>query len=128
MKERKIELKALAVYAIIALITLGLTRDTITTSKLVDIMFSVAFGLVIYFLSYFSSEGIGLADGMYFVINGLLLTLKENIVLFLTGLLVAFVIGIFLYYFGNANSRTEPRLPFLPCFIPAILGYILCIV
>ena len=128
IREQKIQSKMLALYALIAIITLAMTRDTITYESLIDMMFSVAFGLVIYLLSYFSREGIGLADGMYFVINGLLLTLKENIVLFLTGLLVAFVIGIFLYYFGNERSRTEPRMPFLPCFIPAILGYIVCIV
>ena len=89
-------------------------------------IFSISFGLVIYLLSYFSKEGIGLADGMYFVINGFLLTLKENLVLFLTGIIVAFLIGMFSYYFRKNNKNL--RLPFMPCFLPAIIGYILCTV
>ncbi len=128
VKERKMELSALVIYAIIALVTLGFTRESITFSKVLDILLSMAFGLVIYLLSFFSDEGIGLADGVYFVINGLLLTLKENLVLFLTGMFVAFIVGIFLFYFGNTKSRTESRIPFMPCFLPAIIGYIVCIV
>ncbi len=128
IKEKKINIAALFIYAIISLIVVAMNKDGINTTKLIDILFSIAFGLVIYFLSYFSGEGIGLADGMYFVINGLLLPLKENIILFLTGLLVAFAIGIFLFYFGNVKSREESRIPFMPCFLPAIIGYIVCIV
>lgn len=128
VRERKMELSALVIYAIIALVTLGFTRESMTFSKVLDILLSMAFGLVIYLLSFFSDEGIGLADGVYFVINGLLLTLKENLVLFLTGMFVAFIVGIFLFYFGNAKSRTESRIPFMPCFLPAIIGYIVCIV
>ena len=128
VKERKMELSALIVYAIAAFVALGCTRESITFSSVVDILLSISFGFVIYLLSLFSGEGIGIADGVYFVINGLLLTLKENLLLFLTGMFVAFVIGIFLYYFGNARSRKESRIPFLPCFLPAIIGYIICIV
>ena len=126
IREKKIELKALILYALVALVTMAVTRDTIGLDKLVDIMFSIAFGLIIYLLSYFSEEGIGLADGMYFVINGFLLSLKENIILFLTGLLVAFIIGVFLFYF-KSNQKSESRIPFMPCFLPAIVGYIICI-
>lgn len=128
VKEKKIEMYALFVYAIISLITLIITREHISKANLTDMIFSIAFGMVIYLLSFFSGEGIGIADGVYFIINGLLLSLKENLVLFLSGMLVAFVIGIFLYYFGNIKSRTESRIPFLPCFLPAIIGYIICIV
>ena len=128
VKEKKMEKSALIIYAIVAFVALSYTKDTITQSKVVDIFLSIAFGLVIYMLSFFSGEGIGLADGVYFVINGLLLTLKENLILFLTGMFVAFVVGIFLYYFGNVKSRTESRIPFFPCFLPAIIGYIICIV
>lgn len=125
---KKIEFIALIIYAIFALVTLAFTRDKITVVMLADTMLSIAFGLIIYLLSYFSSEGIGLADGMYFVINGLLLPLKENLMLFFTGLFIAFIVGIFLFYFGNKVSRSAPRIPFFPCFLPAIIGYILCIV
>lgn len=128
IKRQEIDLVALSVYAVVALVTLSLDRDSVTMTKLVDISFSIVFGLIIYLLSYFSGEGIGLADGIYFVINGLLLTLKENMVLFLTGLFVAFVIGMFMYYLQRNNSKRLQRLPFMPCFLPAIIGYILCIV
>lgn len=128
VKEKKIEMIALMIYAIVSLFTLLLTRESITIVNVSDMFFSIAFGIIIYLISFFSGEGIGIADGVYFVINGLLLTLKENIILFLSGMLVAFIIGIFLYYFGNAKSRVESRIPFLPCFLPAIIGYILCIV
>lgn len=128
LRHKQIELVALMIYAGIALVTVAFTRENMTTHMLTDNLFSIAFGLVIYLLSYFSSEGIGMADGMYFVINGLLLPLRENLMLFLTGLFIAFVIGIFLFYFGNKTSRPAPRIPFFPCFLPAIIGYIICIV
>ena len=130
LKRKEINISALAIYAVVAIFTVAMTRNEVGFAKLVDMMFSIAFGLVIYFLSYFSREGIGLADGLYFVINGLLLSLKENIILFLTGLIVAFMIGIILYIFqrNKYKSSRNVRLPFMPCFLPAIIGYILCIV
>lgn len=128
IRRQRIDIISLSVYGAIALFTIAVTRNDITTAKLVDTIFSVIFGLVIYFLSYFSDEGIGLADGIYFVINGLLLSLKENMILFLTGLIVAFVIGMFMFYIGNKKSKKLLRLPFMPCFLPAIIGYIACIV
>ena len=127
-KDKKIDIKAIAIYAVVSLMTIAFMRNTLTMNKFVDVLFSILFGLIIYILSYFSGEGIGLADGMYFVINGFLLTLKENIILFLTGLLVAFIVGIILIVFGKNKDREETKLPFMPCFLPAIIGYILCIV
>ena len=126
LRKKEIDLMALVVYGIMALFTISVTRNEITSERLLDMIFSISFGLVIYLLSYFSKEGIGLADGMYFVINGFLLTLKENLVLFLTGIIVAFLIGMFSYYFRKNNKNL--RLPFMPCFLPAIIGYILCTV
>lgn len=125
LRKKEIDLAALVVYGIMALLTISITRNEITSERLIDMGFSIAFGLVVYFLSYFSKEGIGLADGMYFVINGLLLTLKENLILFLTGLIVAFLIGMFTFYLRKNKNL---RLPFMPCFLPAILGYIICTV
>ena len=128
LREKQVTFGALVIYAIAALTTLAITRDSVGMEKLIDIIMSLVFGLSIYFMSYFSEEGLGLADGIFFVINGFLLTLKENMILFLTGIMVAFVIGIFLFYFGNSKSRTKARLPFFPCFLPAIIGYIICTV
>ncbi len=127
-KRKEIDILALTIYAVVALITIAITYKEINTESLIDTIFSIAFGLAIYFVSYFSGEGIGLADGMYFVINGLLLSLKENIILFLTGIVVAFVVGMITFYFGKFKNKKNLRLPFMPCFLPAIIGYILCIV
>lgn len=127
-KRRQIKTVAMAAYAIAALITVTLTKDAITMNRFVDILFSIGFGLIIYMLSYFSGEGIGIADGMYFVINGFLLTLKENLILFFTGIMVAFIIGIIMFIVCKKRNRGEMQLPFMPCFLPAIIGYIICIV
>lgn len=127
-RRKEIDILALTIYAIVALITIAVSRNEINTESLVDTIFSIAFGLAIYFLSYFSGEGIGLADGMYFVINGLLLSLRENIILFLTGIIVAFIVGMVTFYWGRNKNKKNLRLPFMPCFLPAIIGYILCIV
>ena len=128
IRRQEINLIALSIYACFALLTMSMMKNDITMTKLIDIIFSLIFGLVIYFLSYFSEEGIGLADGIYFVINGFLLTLKENMILFLTGLLVAFIIGIFIFFTNGKKMEKMPRMPFMPCFLPAIIGYIVCIV
>lgn len=127
-RRKEIDIVALTIYAIASLITIAITRNEINVERLVDMIFSIAFGLAIYFLAYFSGEGIGLADGMYFVINGLLLTLKENIILFLTGIVVAFIIGMVTFYIGKNKNKKDLRLPFMPCFLPAIIGYIICTV
>jgi len=128
IRRQEIDLIALSIYGVAALVTLSFDKDSLTMIKLVDILYSILFGLIIYLLSYFSGEGIGLADGIYFVINGLLLTLKENMILFVSGLFVAFIIGMFMFYLQKNNSKRLQRLPFMPCFLPAIIGYILCIV
>ena len=128
IRRQEIDLIALSIYGVAALVTLSFDKDSLTMIKLVDILYSILFGLIIYLLSYFSGEGIGLADGIYFVINGLLLTLKENMILFVSGLFVAFIIGIFMFYLQKNSSKRLQRLPFMPCFLPAIIGYILCIV
>ena len=82
IREKKIGMIPLLIYALISLLTLVVVKDSITISSLKDMVFSIAFGLVIYLVSLFSDEGIGVADGIYFIINGLLLTLKENFILF----------------------------------------------
>lgn len=128
IRRQHIDLVSLSIYGVIALFTIAMDRNNMSMTKFVDIIYSLIFGLVIYLLSYFSDEGIGLADGIYFVINGLLLTLKENMILFFSGLLLAFFIGIFMFYFNSKASKRLVRMPFLPCFLPAIIGYILCIV
>ena len=38
-----------------------------------------------------------------------------------------FILGIVMFFFGNNRSKNA-RLPFMPCLLPAIIGYILCIV
>ena len=120
LKRKEIDIAALAIYALMSLVAVAITRNNVSMSTFMDSVYSLTFGLIIYLLSYFSMEGIGIADGLYFVINGLLLTLKENILLFFTGLLVAFVIGIFMFYFGNAKRKADARLPFIPCVLPFV--------
>ena len=127
LKKKEIDSIALALYAIIAFITLVITYNGLSDKNILDTVLSLLFGLSVYFLSLFSNEGIGMADGIYFIINGLLLSFKENIILFLTGLFVAFIIGVFIYYFKR-NSKESVRLPFMPCFLPAIIGYMICTV
>ena len=108
IRRQEIDLIALSIYGVAALVTLSFDKDSLTMIKLVDILYSILFGLIIYLLSYFSGEGIGLADGIYFVINGLLLTLKENMILFVSGLFVAFIIGMFMFYLQkNSSKRLE---------------------
>lgn len=127
IRHKKIDLIAIVIYACAALIYVSLNKDNITMYKFIDILFSISFGIIIYLLSYFSGEGIGIADGMYFVINGFLLTLRENLILFLTGILVAFVIGIFIFIFSKKKNKRDIKIPFMLCFLPTIVGYILCI-
>lgn len=125
---KEINIIAIGIYAIMSLFCIGIARDDMSMDRFVDLLFSVGFGLSIYILSYFSEEGIGIADGMFFVINGFVLTLKENIVLFFSGILVAFIIGIILLVCKNINKNRNIRIPFMPCILPAIIGYIICIV
>lgn len=125
-RKREIDYTAISIYAIVSLLTLFICSKEIEMNKFIDISLSVCFGLVIYFLSYISREGLGIGDAMYFVINGFLLSLKENLILFLSGLLIAFIVSIVLII--TKRKVNNNSFPFLPCLLPAILGYILCTV
>lgn len=128
IKKKEIDITAIGIYGLIALITSYLCKKEVSMTNFIDICCSIGFGLTIYMLSYFSEEGIGIADGMFFVINGFLLSLKENLLLFLTGLMVAFIIGIVMFLFLDKKNNRNTMLPFIPCCLPAIIGYIICIV
>lgn len=128
IRKKEIHTLAIAIYAIIALMTITLSKNVMSVNRLIDIIFSISFGLIIYMLAYFSSGGMGIADGMYFVINGLLLTLKENIFVFFSGLLIAFIIGIVLFLKNRGRDIKDIDMPFLPCCIPGVIGIVLCIV
>lgn len=125
-KKREIKNTAISIYAIISLLTLFICSREIEMYKFIDISLSVCFGLVIYLLSYFSQEGLGVGDAMYFVINGFLLSLKENLILFLSGMIIAFIVSI--VFIVTKRKINNNSFPFLPCLLPAILGYIVCTV
>lgn len=128
VRNREIHTIAIAIYAIFALMTISLSRNVMSINKLIDIIFSISFGLIIYMLAYFSKGGMGIADGMYFVINGLLLTLKENIFVFFSGIIIAFIIGIVIFIRNRGKHVKDIDIPFLPCCIPGVIGIVLCIV
>lgn len=103
-----------------------------TTTYYIDINFiidkisSILIGLIILMISIFSNESIGRGDAIYFIINGFYLSCIENILLFIFGIFVSFIISIFLYIKNKGNMKNV-LIPFIPCLLPSILWRLVCI-
>lgn len=77
-------------------------------------------GFLILLLCRVTEGGIGEGDGWFFVITGFFLEPGENIMLFLSGLLLGSVYGLVLtvrMFTGGKSSRGK-RFPFLPYLLP----------
>ena len=56
-RRKEIDILALTIYAVVALLTIAMTSNEINTEKLIDTIFSIAFGLAIYFYHIFQERG-----------------------------------------------------------------------
>ena len=95
-------------------------------SYIVEVVLSIMLGSIIYVISIFSKEAIGKGDALYFIINGLYLSLVENVSLFVIGIFVSTIISIFIYIIHRGKVKNI-IIPFIPCLLPSILWRIVCI-
>ena len=77
-------------------------------------------GAVLLFFSRITAGEIGEGDGWFFVVSGLFLNWREAAVLFLSGLMLCGVYGLFVLAAGAACGKDmrKKRLPFLPFLLP----------
>lgn len=127
-RRKEVSIFAIGLYGFASLMYIALSNEIATMERFIDLIYSICFGLCICLLAYLSREGLGFADGIFFLINGFILTLKENILLFLSGIFVAFIVGIVLYIIYKKQGKENMVIPFMPCFIPAVIVYIICTV
>ena len=127
IKKKYISRNLLLLYFVIGIVVNIINYKTITLDSVIDFGYSVIFGIMILVISIISGESIGKGDGIYFIINSLYISFKYNIMLFIVGIITAFIISIILVVINNRNIYKK-SLPFFPFLMPAILMEVyLCI-
>ena len=125
IKKKYISRNLLILYFLLGILLNILYYKSFSVDRLIDIIYSMLFGTVIIILSIVSSESIGKGDGIYFFINGLYISFRENIILFMVGIITAFIISMFisisLFIFKSSKSIYKKSMPFFPFLIPAII-------
>ena len=127
IKKKYISRNLLLLYFVIGIVVNIINYKTITLDSVIDFGYSVIFGIMILVISIISGESIGKGDGIYFIINSLYISFKYNLMLFIVGIITAFIISIILVVINNRNIYKK-SLPFFPFLMPAILMEVyLCI-
>lgn len=95
-----------------------------TVKRLLGLGAAMAVGGALLLLSAVTGEGIGKGDGWFFVMSGLYLGMKKNLLLLSGGLLFCFLVCCLLVMIGILKKRDVRRLriPFLPFLLPAGIG------
>ena len=127
IKRKYISRNLLLLYFVIGIVINIISFKTITMDSIIDFGYSLIFGIVIFLISIISGESIGKGDGIYFIINSLYISFKYNLMLFIVGIITAFIISIILVVINNRNIYKK-SLPFFPFLMPAIIMEVyLCI-
>ena len=127
IKKKYISRNLLLLYFVIGIVVNIINYKTIILDSVIDFGYSVIFGIMILVISIISGESIGKGDGIYFIINSLYISFKYNLMLFIVGIITAFIISIILVVINNRNIYKK-SLPFFPFLMPAILMEVyLCI-
>ena len=120
VKKKYISRNLLLLYLFIGIIINIINLKSINFDNVLDFSYSLIFGFIIFIISVMSGESIGKGDGIYFIINSLYISFKYNIMLFLVGIISAFIISIIFVIIKNRNMYKK-SLPFFPFLIPAII-------
>lgn len=86
--------------------------------KPAEVFWSCCIGFVLLGLSRLTDGGIGEGDGWFFIVTGLFLDVSVNLILFLTGLGLCFVVSLPLAV-KSTITRRKTALPFIPFLVPA---------
>ena len=111
VKRREIKIVYLIVAGTIGILALVISGEK---SRIISSLFGIAIGL-----AYLTKGGIGYGDGLLLCISGLLLGVRNNIILLLMGCFFSAVVSMFLLVIKKADRKT--LLPFVPFLIPAVI-------
>lgn len=95
--------------------------------QLADALLSCGIGAGLLGLSYLTDGGIGEGDGWFFLISGLFLSWKENLLLLCSGWFLCVLYGFVLIgqAIGGKRINRRKQVPFLPLLIP-MGAYLIC--
>ena len=116
VKRREIKIVYLIVAGAIGILALVISGEK---SRIISSLFGIAIGLTVIVLAYLTKGGIGYGDGLLLCISGLLLGVRNNIILLLMGCFFSAVVSMFLLVIKKADRKT--LLPFVPFLIPAVI-------
>ena len=120
IKYKKISLCFFVIYFITGIILIILNLILKEQINIQNINKSIILGLLIILISILTNNGVGRADGLYFLINSLYVSFNINLYLLITGMYILFIISIFIYI-KRAGNIKHLALPFLPCLLPYAL-------
>lgn len=107
---RRIPVKLIIAAAIAAAYLLLRQRDNIEAC-----LAGAAIGMLLLLAGRVSGERIGYGDGMAFVITGLLLGIRQNVMMLCISLLFSTIYSLWILLSQKGNRKTE--IPFLPCML-----------
>ena len=116
VKRREIKIVYLIVAGTIGILSLVISGEK---SRIISSLFGIAIGLTVIVLAYLTKGGIGYGDGLLLCITGLLLGVRNNIILLFTGCFFSAIVSMFLLVIKKADRKT--LLPFVPFLIPAVI-------
>ena len=117
IRQKKINISFFIIYFLVGIFLLALNLLFNERISFYDMSKSIIFGLLIIFVSIITNNGIGRADGLYFLVNSLYVSFSMNIYLFISGLYILFLISVITYIKRNGNIK-HMAIPFLPCLLP----------
>lgn len=129
MRHNMVDIQVFIIYGAIGILLLIVDYKNINVEFIINTMYSVCFGGMILLFSYLSRESIGKGDSIFFITNGLYMCLSENVMLFLTGLMVASIYGFYKYikYRFVSYDLYATRVPFMPCLLPMVIWRVICL-
>ncbi len=85
-----------------------------------DIFASAAVGAFLLLLCRITGGAVGEGDGWFFVVSGLFMNVRENLLLFVSGIFLCGIAGLFavLFAFVKGKNASRIRIPFLPFLLP----------
>lgn len=92
-------------------------------SNIINLLLSLLIGIFVLLISMISREGLGRADAFIFILNAPILKWKENLLVFICGIFLSAICGMFVLLFNRIkkSNRKIINIPFIPFIAPMLL-------
>ncbi len=113
LRKRHISMKSTLIFGVMAI----LLRIPNLSQDILDVLGGILIGFFLLFMAWITKEKIGYGDGWVFVVSGICLGFKNNMILLFMALFIAALVSAILLICKKVNKKTE--LPFVSFVMPA---------